>query len=147
VRIRELLLEAAALGVSVHVQHFDDSDLLGYYSREEARIVLRMGMTVRETRCVLAHEISHARLGHECSEGAEERRADIMAASMLIRPEDYARAESIDPDPNALADELDVTVSVIRDYQAMCLQRLGSRTYGRSWRTGLSGALARQLSS
>lgn len=136
------------MGISVYMHHFDgcDPDILGYYDHAKRTIVIRKGMTVRQTRCVLAHEVAHAKMGHVCSDGAEERRADMMAAAMLVSPTAYAHAEAIDPDPHAIADELDVTVDVILDYQAMCLQRLGRRTYGRSWRTGISPELARKLS-
>lgn len=144
--MKELMDQAAILGVSVHVQHFDDPSRLGYYSASKNRIVLRMGMTIRETRCVLAHEIAHARLGHTCSGGPEERRADVIAASMMINPESYARAEAIDASAHSIADELDVTVDLVQVYREVCLQRLGQRTYGVSRRVGLHGDKARQLS-
>jgi len=142
------MIRAAELGVRVHVAHFsDDPELLGYYNKEQQMIVLRMGLTPFELRSVLAHELAHCLMGDECSTSANERRAERHAAQMLIAPEDYAAAEAIDPSPAAIADELQVTVDIVTAYQEQCLQRLGGRTYGRSWRTGLSGALARQLSS
>lgn len=139
---------AIRMGIEVHLAHIeDDPGLLGYYSPEHQIIVLRMDLTPFEKRSVLAHEIAHAHYGDSCSEGPEERRANRFAAALLIKPEQYAAAENIDPHPAAIADELGVTPKVVENYQQYCLQRLGDRTYGKTHRVGLFGALARQLSS
>ena len=144
----DLMRLASQLGVQVHMAHIDDDPtLLGFYVHSHRTIVLRMGLTPTETRSVLAHELAHAYYGDTCSKGREERRADRFAASLLIDPERYAAAEAVDEHPAAIADELQVTVDVVQTYQEQCLQRLGSRTYGRSWRVGLGGERARQLSS
>ena len=127
--MRDLLRQAARVGVSVHVAHLDDPEMLGYYDRESSMIVLSLGMTHVQTRCVLAHELAHAMLGHTDSTGPAERRADQLAASMLISPEAYRRAEQIGHDESTIAAELGVTVEVVEDYRALCLQRLGDRTY------------------
>lgn len=146
--MQELLRIAGRMGLRVHMAHLDDEpNLLGYYNHENRVIILRMSLTPFELRSVLAHEISHAFYGDECSDGPQERRAERHAAAMLISPEAYAAAERLDPHPAAIADELHVTQDIVETYQQQCLQRLGERTYGRSWRVGLAGALARHLSS
>lgn len=146
--MKELMQLAAQLGVRVHVAHFDGRpELLGFYSHDRKVIMLRMDLTPFEMRSVLAHELAHAYYGDACSTGKLERRAERYAAQLLIEPAGYAAAEAIDPHPAAIADELGVTEDIVIAYQEQCLQRLGGRTYGRSWRTGLGGDLARQLSS
>lgn len=127
--MRDLLHDAAQLGISVHIAHLDDPDLLGYYDRAHSRIVLAIDMTMTQTRCVLAHELAHAMLGHTHSTGPAERRADRLAASMLITPHDYRHATLVADDPAGIAIELGVTVDVVHDYQRLCLQRIGERTY------------------
>lgn len=127
--MRDLLRRAAGLGVSVHLAQIDDPELLGYYDRNLNMIVLALGMTRTQTQCVLAHELAHAMLGHTHTTGPAERRADQLAASMLIHPDDYRRAESLYSDIASIAAELGVTIEVVRDYQRLCLQRIGDRTY------------------
>lgn len=146
--MRQLLQEAARLGISVHLAHIsDDPELLGYYVHSKRIIVIRLGLTPSETRSVLAHELAHAFYGDTCSSGRNERRAERYAAQLLIDPGAYAAAEAIDPHPAAIADELGVTTDLVEAYQQQCLQRLGQRTYGRSWRVGIDRETARQLSS
>lgn len=60
-------------------------------------IILDSRLTDVQRRCVLAHEISHARhrdAGCRCDRWTE-RRADIEAAAMLISPLEFAYAETI----------------------------------------------------
>lgn len=136
--MHQLLQEAHRLDVSVHMAHIEDDDeLLGYFNAQTRMVVLRIGMTRTQTRCVLAHEIAHVILGHECSTGRTERQARRIAASLLINADDYARAERIESESHWIAEELNVTAEIVDDYRQFCLQRLGSRTYGRSWRVGL----------
>lgn len=63
-----------------------------------------------------------------------------------MHPIDYAEAEHVSEDAFHIAEELGVTVEVIDDYRAMCVQRLGERTYSRSARGRLTADLARALS-
>lgn len=145
--MKDLIAIATRMRVRVHVSHLDDPEVQGVYDHELRAIHLSFDLTPNEMRSVLAHEIAHAHYGDTCSDGAEERRAERFAAALLVTPQRYAEAEAVDPHPSAIADELGVTEDVIVTYQQHCLQRLGERTYGRSPRVGLFGALARQLSS
>lgn len=69
----------------------------GFYAPGLDLIVLDSRLTDVQRRCVLAHEISHARhhdAGCRCDRWTE-RRADIEAAVMLISPLEYAYAEAV----------------------------------------------------
>ena len=145
--MRELLRFASTLQVNVHVAHIDDDPgLLGYYNDERRTIVLRIDLTPIEMRSVLAHELAHAFFRDDCTTGVKERRAERYAATLIIRPDLYVRAEMIDPNPWAIAEELGVTVDLVRSYQRDCLQRLGTRTYGRPL-AYIDGSAAYRLSS
>lgn len=145
--MRGLMQIAADMKVRVHAAHFDDDpDLWGYYDHSRRIIVLRLDLTPYEMRSAMAHELAHAFYGDSCSSASNERRAERYAAQLLIDPEDYARAEAGGSDIWAIADDLRVTVELVQTYRDQCLQRLGGRTYGRSWRTGISPELARKLS-
>ncbi len=128
--MRQLLREAHRLGVSVHIARIDDDpSLRGYYVADRGMIVLRYGLTRAATRSVLAHELGHAFSRHACDGPVAERQADIYAARLLIDAETYARLGRVNPDPHDLAERLDVTVDVIRTFEAHCLTRLGGITY------------------
>ncbi|WP_411697079.1 ImmA/IrrE family metallo-endopeptidase [Corynebacterium sp. LaCa191] len=84
-------------------------------------VTIRLGMSDATTLCALAHELGHAHYndppGHH---GAHEYRADRFAARLLISPVEYAAAESIyGPHPATLANELGVTVKVLKTWQTM----------------------------
>ncbi len=69
----------------------------GFYAPGLDLIVLDSRLTDVQRRCVLAHEISHARhrdAGCRCDRWVE-RRADIEAAAMLISPLEFAYAEAV----------------------------------------------------
>jgi len=126
----DLLREAHNMGITVHVAYLD-APRLGYYDRALSQIVLAFGLSRIETTCVLAHELAHAQLGHTCTTGIVERRADQLAAAILINFDDYRRAEAICENLEDLADELGVTSDVVTDYQTLVLQRIGTSTYAR----------------
>ena len=69
----------------------------GFYTPGLDLIVLDSRLTDVQRRCVLAHEISHARhrdAGCRCDRWTE-RRADMEAAAMLISPLEFAYAETV----------------------------------------------------
>lgn len=111
-----LMEEANRLGVRVHLAHLEE-DFLGIYDDQESRIYIRIGMSMAEVKEVLAHELAHAFYRHQCSTGPHERIADKRAARLLVDVERYAEAESIDPSPWAIADELGLTAKVVEDFQ------------------------------
>ena len=83
-------------------------------------IILDSRLTDVQRRCVLAHEISHARhrdAGCRCDRWAE-RRADIEAAAMLISPLEFAYAETVyEGNIMGMARELNVLPWVISAYR------------------------------
>lgn len=92
----------------------------GVYVREKNLILLDTRLCGLQRRCVLAHEISHARhadgAGHE--DKWVERRANQEAALMLIDPLEYAYAETIyEGNVMGMARELNVLPWVIMAYR------------------------------
>lgn len=122
---------AEELGVSV-IEARLRGDLWGEYRHHDRLIVLRRGMTHREARCVLTHEIMHSlagdtptRLGH--LHRLRERRADLSAALLLVVPHEYAAAEDLyGPLDACIAAELDVIPEVLADWR-MAVRTVGVR--------------------
>ena len=95
-------------------------DVQGLYLRESNLILLDCDLTSEQRRCVLAHEISHARhLDEGCRmDRWSERRADREAAVMLVNPMEYACAEAVyEGNVMGMARELNVLPWVIAAYR------------------------------
>lgn len=99
------------------------ADLEGGYDAANNRILISDRLTPIQRRCVLAHEISHAK-HHDigCKTDAyTEQRADVEAAKMLISQTDYVTAEILyGNDECAIARELSVMPWIIRAYNNGC---------------------------
>lgn len=145
--MRALINEAARLGVTISVAHIEglDENLLGYYDHDSSEVVVEISLTHAQKKAVIAHELGHAYYSHECGGKRNERQANRYAAELLVDPVEYATAERLNDSPEAIARELDVTPEIVKDYRLYCLQRIGRRTYGRSWRVGISGKMAAEL--
>lgn len=97
----------------------------GEYWHRDRLIALTSGMTHREARSVLAHEIQHALAGDMFSPfGPVNARQELLArratARTLIDPDEYAAAEAIrGPHLASIAHDLDVTIHVVRDWVAL----------------------------
>ena len=92
----------------------------GVYIRDKHLILLDSRLCGVHLRCVLAHEISHARhMDAGCRvDKWVERRADQEAAKMLIDPMDYAYAEAVyEGNVMGMARELNVLPWVIEAYR------------------------------
>ena len=92
----------------------------GLYDVRTETIYRADNLTPTQYRCVLAHEVSHAkhrdRGGHV--DRYTEQRADMEAARMLISQADYVTAEILyGNDECAIARELNVMPWVIRAYK------------------------------
>lgn len=94
-------------------------DWLGAYDDARRRILLARGLTPVEQRCVLAHELGHALHGHAGGSAADERTAERFAARVLIDPAALRAACAWARDDAELADELGVTVDVVRTYRQL----------------------------
>ena len=99
--------------------------MLGGWDDEHGVIYLSSRLSPVQRRCVLAHEISHAR--HRdvgCRADAwSERRADMDAARMLVSPVEYAMLERINDDPTWIAHESDLLTWVITAYRDLLHDR------------------------
>lgn len=145
--MKDLIALAASYGVRIELCHIADAN--GFYDADASKILIELSLTPDEKRCTIAHELGHVHHGHTCGGGHDstvERQARAYAAYLLVHPTNYAEAEHVSADAFHIAEELGVTVEVIDDYRAMCLQRLGERTYSRSSRGRLTDNLARSLS-
>lgn len=92
----------------------------GLYDVRTETIYIADNLTTTQYRCVLAHEVSHAkhrdRGGHV--DRYTEQRADMEAARMLISQADYVTAEILyGNDECAIARELNVMPWIIRAYK------------------------------
>ncbi|WP_460447411.1 ImmA/IrrE family metallo-endopeptidase [Angustibacter aerolatus] len=95
----------------------------GWWVPSERVILLDAGLDRRTARCVLAHELAHALLGHTWPEGYREsgwlaarleRQADRWAAERLLPVDVLAPVLAERRDPDATAQRLDVTPELLR---------------------------------
>ena len=112
-------LHAASLGLVV-VTFQLPPDWRGAYSHEKKTIYLTPGMSSREERSTLAHEVAHAMAGDEFGgmdyfTAKQENRANLLASRALIDFQEYQRAERLHGyHVPSLAQELNVTEFILR---------------------------------
>lgn len=115
---------AEALGLTVQEVRLQ-ARRRGEYDHGKRLILLKPGMSHREARCTLAHEIQHAVAGDLPTPfGPAHRRQELLAnkraAELLIDAKEYAAAERLrDGHGPSIAHDLDVTYKVLRDWQAL----------------------------
>ncbi|MFY1723585.1 ImmA/IrrE family metallo-endopeptidase [Bifidobacterium breve] len=117
-------MRRAIIGLPVTVSSAILPDgLWGCYDGENNVILIDRRLTYAAKRCTLVHELLHWRHGDTgCSNNSSklERRTRRQAAHLLIDPAELALAERMyDDDLWSIADELNVTMQVLTDYQAM----------------------------
>ena len=96
-----------------------DTNVCGYYSPVYDTILISLGMTYTQKRCTLVHELVHRE--HGDTGHAHEDRTRTETARILIDPRKFAEEESMyDTDYAQIADDLDVTESVLADYLRSC---------------------------
>jgi hypothetical protein len=106
----------------------------GEYLHAQRLIRLRLGMSARLHRSVLAHELGHAAFGDVPSKfgpvhAKQERRAEEWAALRLINLEDYRHVESVHAGHlGAMALELGVMRSIVEAFSNVLL-RVGDAVY------------------
>lgn len=123
---------AGALDVTIEYANLASRN--GEYRHDLKRIRLRAGMTLRQERSVLAHELAHAVFGDVPSRfgpvnAKQERRADEWAALILIAPDAYRSAEERwEGHAAAMAYDLGVTTRLVSSFQSV-LSRIGDTVY------------------
>ncbi|MGN7188752.1 ImmA/IrrE family metallo-endopeptidase [Microbacterium testaceum] len=129
--MKKLLSLAAHLGVTVHVAHLPEP-FRGFYDHERRRVVYDFRLTPIERACVLAHELGHAFYGHQGRDDPDaEAAADAFAAAALVDPTRFAELESLGLSDEALAEELGVTMKLLRVFVTNHLTRVRGVTYTR----------------
>lgn len=129
--MKELLSLAARLEVTVHVAHLPHP-FRGFYDHAGRRVVYDFSLAPVERACVLAHELGHAYYGHHGRDDPDaEAAADAFAAGVLIDPIRFARLESVGLSDDAIAEELGVTVKLLRVFTQNHLTRVRGVTYTR----------------
>lgn len=134
--MRELVQLVGRYGLSLHASHLPD-DVRGYYSPHERRIYFDLSLTPNERRATIAHELGHHHHGHDCSSPANERQADVYAATLLIHPDDYAQVARVVEGRAEIADELNVTEDIVEAFERHCIERIGDAVYTRKHLRGL----------
>lgn len=110
----------------------------GQYELQADRITLNWLLTRRQAISALAHELGHQAFGDSCSTPPVEERADEYAASMLITPTMYRRAEElVGSHCGALAVELEVTPRLVEAWRRWWVKR--GRTLHSGERDSLEG--------
>lgn len=90
---------------------------LGVYYDDERLIVIKANLTLPLEAETLCHEYVHAKYRDRSCHPTVEHRAQREAAQMLIHPDDYARAERISSSPLSIAQELGVTLHLVKVFQ------------------------------
>lgn len=122
---------AATLGLTIIEERGAHA---GGFRPGEATIRLLPGLTARDRRSVLAHEIGHYVLGHvPCPAGIlharQERSASEWAADRLISLAAYRDAENVrEGHLESIAHDLDVHPKIAAVYRDM-LARIGDAVY------------------
>jgi hypothetical protein len=114
----ELLLEHCG-DLAVEVDWVDlGARRRGEYLDDQRLIRLNTRLTRVQATATLAHEIGHAVFGDRCSTPHAERRAWEYGASLVITPDQYARAERlVGSHPAAIAVELEVTPRLVEAWR------------------------------
>lgn len=115
---------AAALGLTVAEANLPHGHM-GEYWHDHQMILLTVGMTYRERRSVLAHEVQHAIAGDMSTvfgplHRTQELRARKATARALIDPSEFADSAALrDWHIPSIAHDLDVTPDVVEDWVAI----------------------------
>lgn len=94
----------------------------GYYDAHTHTITTRRGMSIRQYKSTLAHELAHAirrdtPIDNEILHARNEHRVDIIAANMLITTEAFIDAYIWhNGHMGAIADELEVTKHLLNTW-------------------------------
>ncbi|WP_424462999.1 ImmA/IrrE family metallo-endopeptidase [Pseudoclavibacter helvolus] len=125
---------AHAIRLRIPVVWEEDQPEPGRWHAPWHLIILRSGMPPIQDRCILAHELGHACMGHTTSTPKQERQADRWAATHLITAEHLTHIAAFSPDPGIWCRELQVTPRILDTYLAL--------PEGRQWLSQRNGRVA-----
>lgn len=101
------------------VERYLPHDWWGAYDLATHTILLRPLMAPIQRRSTLSHETAHAYLQHEGHSPRQERQAEELAASWLIKHNEFQAASRIYETATGLANELDVLPRDIHAYMRL----------------------------
>lgn len=93
----------------------------GLYIHEQKLIILKRGMSHRQERCVLTHEIVHAQFGDSLLDSTiantkVERRTNRLTAEKLVNKKHLLELIKTSPDPGKWCLELEITPDVLEAF-------------------------------
>jgi Zn-dependent peptidase ImmA (M78 family) len=100
--------------LGIKVVHRNIRTANGLWIPDHNLIVIKQGMRVVHDRSALAHELSHALLGHRDDRPKHEVQADRMAACNLLNYREVVEAMEWVPDCHRLAAEMGVSTRLMR---------------------------------
>lgn len=111
-------LHADALGVPVVTNDsiIVNPRMVACYAPRHDAIFVRSGLHGATERCAVAHEIVHFERRDVGTTPTQERRADRIAASRLIRPSQAAAIFALYSDVGEVALQLDVTELIMKTW-------------------------------
>lgn len=123
-------IHARELAIDIHFTSQLPHGWRGAYDLTDRCIYLARGMSLREARSTLTHEIAHHLAGDCASDipvvsARQEHRADLYAARMLIDLDEYRKAEIIHGgNMTLIAHDLHVTRRVVYIWQSFIASSL-----------------------
>lgn len=112
-----MAIYAAGMDVDVESAPRLPDGMMGCYCERTHVILIDRRLPYVAKRCTLVHELVHWAHGDSRC-GEHERRTRMETARRLIDPAEYATAEiTYEADPWLMAEDLDVTVQVVKDYR------------------------------
>ncbi|MEJ6013254.1 ImmA/IrrE family metallo-endopeptidase [Corynebacterium sp. H127] len=130
----KLISEAELLKVEIEpdrLGYLEEGDLAGFFP-EIRTIFYQPWLGPRNRISSIAHELGHAALGHivdppEWLHPRQEKEADLWAARLLIRENDYIAADHhCDGHPGAIAQELGVTRRLVLAWRTFIEREMAS---------------------
>ena len=127
----DLTSEAQRMGVLIEDRDFDDTQC-GEYDPDTRTAFIDPTMSVEQRVCTLQHELIHARHFDDglrlLSREKEECLTRKETALALINPVEYMHAEELyEGEPDAMAQELRITVNVLQDYRHWLHDNIAAR--------------------
>lgn len=114
-----MAIYSAGLDVEIRSADHLPNGMMGCYSERTRTILIDRRLPYVAKRCTLVHELVHWSHGDDRC-GLPEMRTRAETARLLISPTEYALAERMyDGNVWRIADELEVTLSLVSDYKEM----------------------------